>query len=144
MAKIISDNRKSYSDPRFGVVKRATTIGQGKQDAATTGTQAEVAIQLPHKSLIKKFGIISAASDIVCSSSTTFELRTKAGVKLATFVPGRRAAKVTIATLVATGVAPETATTVAANQPLRVCVGTAVADSGSVFYFVDYLEQFTA
>jgi hypothetical protein len=140
MAKIISDNRKEYSDPRFGVVKRATTIGQGKDDVGSVGTQAEVGITLPHKSLIKKFGIISAASDIVCSTSTTFELRTAAGAKLATFVPG----SCTIGTLEASGVTPETATTVAANTPLRFCVGTNPGVSGSVFYFVDYMEQFTA
>lgn len=140
MAQIISENRQSYSDPRYGVVKRATTIGQGKDDAAAVGTQAEVAIQLPHKSVIKKFGIISAASDIVCSTTTSFELRTKAGVKLATFVPG----SAVIGSMVASGAAPAVATTVAANQPLRFCVGTDPADSGSIFYFVDYMEQFAA
>jgi hypothetical protein len=118
----------------LGLLQRATTIGQGKCDAAAVGTQAEVFITLPKKSKITKFGIISAASDIVCSTTTSFELRRAAGTKIVSFVPG----SAVIGSGEATGVAPAAATFIAANTPMRFCVGTDPADSGSVFYFVDF------
>lgn len=127
----------TYSDSRYGTVRRITTIGQGKDDAAGVGTQAEVFLTVPKKSKIVKFGVISAASDVVCSTSTTFELRTSAGAKLATFVPGA----CTIGSGVATGVAPETATAIAQNSPMVCCVGTNPGASGSVYYFVDFKEE---
>jgi hypothetical protein len=129
-----------YADSGYGVVHRAFTVPQTKDDAAGVGTLAEAYITLPEKAHIVKFGVMSAASDVVCSTSTTFELRTSGGTKLATFVPG----SAVIGTGDASGVAPETATTIAQNTAMMCCVGTNPGVSGSVYYFVDWVQQFEA
>jgi hypothetical protein len=130
----------SYSDSRYGIVRRAFTTPVTKDDTAAAGTLAEAYIVLPKKSLIRKFGVMSAASDVICTTTTTFELRTIAGAKLATFVPG----SAVIGTGQATGAAPETATTIAQNGVMVGCIGTDPADSGSIYYFVDYIQDFEA
>lgn len=131
----------TYSDPRFGVVKRAFTVPQTKDDVATAGTLAEAFINLPHKSQIRYFGLMSAASDVVIATDDTFELRTNNGTKLATFVA---AGDVTLGSGEATAQAPETATTIDQNRGMVVCVGTNVGVSGSIYFFVDYAEQYVA
>lgn len=125
-----------YSDSRYGMVQRY--IIPTKDDLGTAGTLADFVFAFPKKSLIRKFGVIPTASDVTCSTTTTVELRTINGTKLATFVPG----SAVLATGMATGVAPETATTIGANKGMVVCVGTNVADAGSILYFVDYSMDF--
>ena len=132
---------QTYSDARYGVVQRAFTVPLTKDDVATAGTLVEAFITLPVKASIHAFGIQSAASDVVVATSDYFELRTSAGAKLATLV---FSADITLGSGEATSVAPETATTVAKNQPLVCCVGTNVGVSGSIYYFVDYREQYSA
>ena len=131
----------SYSDPRFGVVQRVFTTPQTKDDVGTAGTLTEAYINLPVKASIHAFGIMSAASDVVVATSDLFELRTGAGAKLATLI---FSADTTLGSGDATSVAPETATSVAKNTGMVVCVGTAVGVSGSIYFFVDYTEQFGA
>jgi len=126
----------SYSDSRYGLVQRY--ICPTKDDLGTAGTLADIVVAFPKKSLIRKFGVIANATDITCSTTTEVELRTINGTKLATFVPG----SCVIATGMATGCAPETATTVAANAGMIFCVGTDTADAGTVFYFIDYTQDF--
>ena len=118
------------------MVQRAVT--QVRKDSSTVGTVAEGGISLPTKSIIRKFGIISAGSDVVCSTGSIFELRTSNGTKLATFKPG----SAVLGSWEATGAAPETATTIGANRGMVVCVGTNPGVSGSVYYFVDYTADF--
>ena len=130
-----------YSDSAYGLVRRAFTVPLTKHDVGTAGTLSEAFIVLPKKSKIVKFGIMSAASDVVLATDDGFELRTVNGTKLATFVAD---ADYTLGTGEATGQAPETATTIAANHAMVCCVATNAGVSGSVYYFVDYKEQFTA
>lgn len=132
---------QSYSDSRYGVVKRVYTSPQTKDDVGTAGTLTESFINLPVKGNIQAFGIMSAASDVVVATSDTFELRTVNGTKLATLV---FAGDVTLGSGDATSAAPETATSIAKNHGMIVAVGTNVGVSGSVYFFVDYAEQFVA
>lgn len=129
-----------YSDSRYGVVQRAYNFPLTKDDVAGVGTLAESFITLPVKARILKFGIQSAASDINSSTDTTFELRTINGTKLATFVLSSDHA-IIAGSGEATGVTPETATTVGANVPMVCCVGTNPGTTGSVYYFVDWTED---
>jgi len=129
----------TYSDERFGLVRRAKFAT--KVDAATTGTLAENFITFPTKVQIVGFGIESAASDIVCSTSTSFDLETEAGAKLASIVFD---ATTTVGSGNATVAAIETATTVAKNTPVRMYVGTNTGTTGSVYGVVDYIEQYEA
>ncbi len=131
----------SYSDPRYGVVQRIFTTPQTKDDVGTAGTLVEAYITLPVKGNIEAFGIMSAASDVVVATNDLFELRTGAGAKLATLL---FSADTTLGSGDATSAAPETATAVAKNTGMIVCVGTAVGVSGSIYFFVDYSEQYTA
>lgn len=131
----------SYSDDRFGLVKRAFTTPQTKDDVGTAGTLTEAFITLPHKAQIVEFGIMSAASDVVVATNDTFELRTNNGTKLATLV---FSADTTLGSGEATSAPPETATTIDSNRGLVCAVGTNVGVSGSIYYFVDYKEQYVA
>ena len=139
MAHALGNQR--YSDPRYGVVQRIFTTPQTKDDVGTAGTLAEAYITLPVKGNITGFGIMSAASDVVAATDDTFELRTVNGTKLATLV---FSADTTLGSGDATSAAPETATSIAKNHGMVVCVGTNVGVSGSVYFFVDYSEQFAA
>lgn len=130
-----------YADSKFGLVRRAFTTPQTKDDVATAGTLLEAAIILPKKSDIVGFGVMSAGSDVVMATDDGFELRTVNGTKLATWVAD---GDYTLASLDATVAAPETATSIAANHPMVCCVATNVGVSGSVYYFVDYQERFVA
>jgi hypothetical protein len=123
-----------YDDQKFGIVQRAWLLPDTIAEIGTAGTIAEAYISLPYKSKIVKFGIRAGNEDVVNSTSTTFELRTVNGTKLATFVPGSS----TIGTGEATGVAPETATSIAQNHGMVVCIGTNPGVSGSANFFVDY------
>ena len=133
-------NGESYSNARYGVVQRAFTVAVSKDDVGTAGTLTEAFINLPVKASIHAFGIMSAASDVVVATSDTFELRTVNGTKLATLV---FAADTTLGSGEATSAAPETATSVRKNHGMIAAVGTAVGVSGSVYFFVDYTEQYT-
>lgn len=134
----ISDN-KNYANPVYGLVRRVFTVPQTKDDAATTGTLAESFFNVPTRSQLVKFGIMSAASDVVTSTNTVFELRTRSGTKIATFLTS---AHVTLGSGDATGAAPETATQLRPNEGYRVTVGTAAGLSGSVYYFCDIKEAY--
>ena len=130
----------NYSDSRYGVVHRTYNTPLTKDDVAGVGTLAESFITLPVKARILKFGVQSAASDINSSTDTTFELRTINGTKLATFVFSTDHA-IVLGSGAASGVAPETATTIGANVPMVCCVGTSPGTTGSVYYFVDWTED---
>jgi len=131
----------SYSASAYGLVRRAYNAPLTKDDVGTAGTLVESFITLPRKSRLIKFGVQSAASDVVMATSDGFELRTIAGAKLATLI---FAADTTLGSGDATGAEPDTATSLAANTSYVCCVATAVGVSGSVFYFVDYVEEFDA
>lgn len=134
----ITPKGSTYSDSRYGLIHRAFTVPLTKDDPGAAGTLAEAYIVLPKKAIIRKFGIMSAASDVICTTTTEFCLRTVGGTKLATFVPG----SAVIGTGEASGAAPETATTIAQNTPMMCHVGTDPADSGSIYYFVDWTEDY--
>jgi hypothetical protein len=131
----------SYSDPRFGVIQRAFTVPQTKDDVATVGTLVEAFINLPTKASIRGFGMMSAASDVVLAANDVFELRTNNGTKLATLV---FAGATTLGSGEATSAAPETATSIGKNRGMVVAVGSTAGTSGSVYFFVDYSEQYVA
>lgn len=128
-----------YSESKYGLVRRAFTVPLTKDDVGAAGTLAEAFITLPRKSKIVAFGIMSAASDVVLATADGFELRTVNGTKLATWVAD---GDYTLATGMASAAPIETATTIAKNKGMVCCVGTNVGVSGSVYYFVDYQEQF--
>jgi len=125
----------NYSDPKFGLVRRV--VGTTEDDVGATGQSAD-AFSVYERTSIVKFGIVPA-SDIVCTTTTTFVLETESGTDLATFIPG----SAVLATGEATGIVPETATTIAANQVVRGNV-TVVGDSGKFLWYVDLREQFDA
>jgi len=126
---------EAYTDPRYSVVQ--THKFPTKDDVGASAVVTEEFFRLPFKAKLVRFGVISAASDIVCSSSTSFMLRTEGGTELATFVPG----KTSLGSGEATGCAPETATTIAKNQVVQPGVKV-VGDSGSFFYFFDYQQTY--
>lgn len=130
-----------YSDARYGVVRRNFFMGGPagmKADVAVVGTVAEYGLALPRKAQIIEFGIMSAASDVVIATADTFELRTAAGAKLATFVGD---GDLTIGTMKASSAPPETATSIARNAAMRFCVGSNAGVSGSVMAFVDWTDD---
>lgn len=131
----------SYANSGYGLVRRAYTSPQTKHDAGVAGTLLEAFITLPRKGRLIKFGIQSAASDVILATDDGFELRTIAGVKVATFVAD---ADMVLGSGDATGQAPETATSLAQNTSYVCCVASDVGVSGSVFYFVDFVEEFDA
>src|SRR5574341_1333787 len=125
-----------YSDARYGVVRRNFFVGTtAKFDVNTVGTVAEYGLALPRKAQIIEFGFISAASDVIFATNDTLELRTQDGTKLATWVGD---GDTTVGTLDATSGVPETATSIARNRAMRVCVGTNAGVSGSAIAFVDW------
>ena len=124
-----------YTAPRYDVVQ--THKFPTKDDPGASGVVVEEFFRLPFKAKLVRFGIIPAASDVICSTTTSFMLRTEGGTELATFVPGGT----TLGTGEATGCAPETATTIAKNQVVQPGVKVA-GDSGSVFYFFDYQQTY--
>jgi len=128
-----------YDDARYGVVRRNFFVGTpAKFDVATAGTIAEYGLSLPRKAQIVEFGFISAGSDVVFATSDGLELRTNNGTKLATWVGD---GDTTIGTMDATSGAPETATSIARNTAMRVCVATDTGVSGSVLAFVDWCDD---
>jgi len=133
----------SYSDARYGVIHRSYFVTTGllhNDDVATAGTHANNQLSFPVKAQIIDFGVQTGSDvDVVMATSDTFELRTIAGAKLATLV---FAADTTLSAGHATSAAVETATTIAKNSGLNACVGTNVGVSGSVIYFVDWVQQF--
>lgn len=128
-----------YAKSQYGHTHRVLMAPLQKDDVATAGTLTEAFFVVPVKSKLIKFGIMSAASDVICSTTTSFELRTGKGTILAEFVTG----SLVLGTGDATGAAPTTATHLKANKGYMGCVGTDVGDSGSFFYFIDVQEQFT-
>ena len=129
----------NYSDARLGLKQRMFSKPLTKDDVATAGTLVEAFITLPEKSRIVGFGVQSAASDVVLATSDGFELRTINGTKLATYVA---AGDMTIGSGAATQQPPETATSINGNVPMVCCVASDTGVSGSVFYFVDYVERY--
>ena len=84
------------------------------------------------KSKLVKFGVMSAASDVICSTTTSFSLKTWKGSVVATFRPG----DITIGSGVATGKAPDTATNLKRARRYRVSVVEG-GSKGSVYAFCD-------
>ena len=125
----------TYSDPKFGLVRRYVFPTEDDVGAAA---QHGDGFSVPERSTIVKFGVIPS-SDIVCTTTTAFALEIESGTDLATFVPG----SAVLATGNATGVAPDTATTIAANQVIKGNV-TVVGDSGKFFWYVDLQEHYDA
>ena len=140
----IESRNTSYSDARYGLVNR-TYFPQGAaqhDDVGTAGTNLESFLTLPVKAKILAFGIQGASGvDVVMATSDNFELRTVDGTKLATFVAD---ADYTLGTGDASCQAPETATSIATNHGMVACVGSNTSPSGSVIYFVDWVEDFEA
>lgn len=129
-----------YAKSQYGLTQRVFTTPLTKTDAGTEGTPTETYFVVPKKSKLLKFGIMSAASKVVCSTTTSFTLRRRStAAELVTFTPG----DTSISTGVATGVAPTTATNLVANVPYVPKVNTDVASSGSVYFFIDIAEKFT-
>ena len=127
-----------YAKSQYGSQKRIFQVPWTKVDIATaSGAIDEVFITVPTKSQLVKFGFLSAASDIICSTTTTFRLETYAGTLLATFVPG----DTTIGSGVATAAAPDTATNLKRARRYRVSVGEG-GSSGSVYFFVDVRDKY--
>ena len=122
----------SYSDPKFGLVRRY--ILPTEDDAGATGQTDPMSV--PERSTIVKFGVIPS-SDIVCTTTTTFTLEIESGTDLATFIP----ASAVLATGLATGTCPETATTIAKNEVIRGNVAV-VGDSGKFYWYVDLQEHY--
>lgn len=106
-----------------------------KADVGVVGTISEAFITFPQRVKITKFGIMSAASDVVLATTDGFELRTANGTKLATFVATN---DYTLGTGKATCQSLETATALATNKPAIFCVASNAGVSGSVYFFVDY------
>lgn len=116
----------------LGQTTRVFPVPNTKDDVGTAGTLVESFFILPKRSKLVKFGIMSAASDIICSTTTSFELRTVKGTKVYTFTTG----SLVLGTGDATG-AVGAATYLKRNKPYVGCVGTDVGDSGSFYYFID-------
>ncbi len=125
----------SYSDPKFGLVRRYVS---GTEDDVGTADASGDSMSVAERSSIVKFGVIPN-SDLVCTTTTAFVLETEAGTDLATFVPG----SAVLATGQATGVAPETATTIAKNEVIRLDVDV-VGDTGKFHWYVDLQEHYDA
>lgn len=141
---MVNKSTKNYADSLYGMIQRQRL--NLARDVATVGTlvysttgESAVAFNLPVKAQLVKFGIIAAADiDVICSTTTEFELRTQNGTKIATFIPG----SFVLGSWDATGVAPETATSLTANHGYLVAVGTDPGVSGSIDFFIDYREHF--
>lgn len=134
----ISPDLGSYSDSAYGLVRRVFTVPITKDDVKTAGTLAETYITVPKKSKLVRFGVMSAASDVVMATNDGFELRTNNGTEVATWAAD---ADYTLATGHATGATPETATCLVKNKSYMCCVSTNTGLSGSIYYFVDVVDD---
>ena len=141
---MVSKSTLDYSDSIYGMIQRqrlnvgVDSATAGTCPMATSGRNA-CGFNLPVKAQLVKFGIIAAGNvDVICSTTTQFELRTSAGTKLATFIPG----SAVLGSYDASGVAPETATTLTANRGYVPHVGTQTGVSGSIDFFLDFREKF--
>lgn len=123
---------ESYTDACYGI--KMTHIFP-KDDKVTSTVSVEGNLfRMPYKAKICKYGVIPlSATSCVCSTTTTFCLRTLGGTTLATFVPG----DVTLATRFATGVTFTSATNAKKDMVIEPGM-TEVASSGSVYHFMEY------
>lgn len=133
----------AYTDPRYFVphtfqfptIVDAVLGGTGIVGAASHTNL----FRMPFKAKLKKFGVIPCTgTNMVCSTTTGFALRTVEGTNLAKFIPG----KCTLPAGVASGCAPQTATTIAANRVVQPCIMENAGTGGSVIYFMDYEQQY--
>ncbi len=110
---------------------------------ATTQATANV-FRMPYKAKLVKFGIIAHASDVNASTATGVALRFSGRIagtstELASFIPGG-AAKAVLASMTATGCAPETATNIPKNRLVEAHVKSVLqaATAQSFGFFMEY------
>jgi len=131
----------SYTDPRYDArhtFRFPTTVDFGGGTGITGPGSRTNIFRMPYRAKLLKFGVISVgATNLNCSTTTSFILKTEGGTTLDTFTPGYT----TIGQGEATAQAPTTATNIPKNQVVMPHIGVAAA-SGQVVFFMDYQELY--